>query len=199
MNDLVVKNVDLFGNDVVAVKDKNGDIWAGISNICNGIGLSKSQKDSQVEKVQKDSLLQQGCRKFPAGVLDQGNEVVALKLDFIPLWLAKISITPSMKGNNPELADKLIKYQLRAKDILAEAFLLPQPAITYQYPVPAASLESATNAGRLFERIMRSEGVPPPEIAMVVRSIFLQAGIDIPSYVIKIPAYEQLTLDIAVR
>ena len=70
---------------------------------------------------------------------------------------------------------------------------------TYQYPVPAASLESATNAGRLFERIMRSEGVPPHEIAMVVRSIFLQAGIDIPSYVIKIPAYEQLTLDIVTR
>ena len=74
-----------------------------------------------------------------------------------------------------------------------------QPTVTYQYPVPAVSLESATNAGRLFERIMRSEGVPPHEIAMVVRSIFLQAGIDIPSYVVKIPAYEQLTLDIAVR
>lgn len=74
-----------------------------------------------------------------------------------------------------------------------------QPTITYQYPVPAVSLESATNAGRLFERIMRSEGVPPHEIAMVVRSIFLQAGIDIPSYVIKIPAYEQLTLDIVTR
>ena len=67
---------------------------------------------------------------------------------------------------------------------------------TYQYPVPAASLESATNAGRLFERIMRSEGVPPHEIAMVVRSIFLQAGIDVPSYVVKVPAYEQLSFDI---
>ena len=50
---------------------------------------------------------------------------------------------------------------------------LIQPTVTYQYPDPAASIESATNAGRLFERIMRSEGVPPHEIAMVVRSIFL--------------------------
>ncbi len=70
---------------------------------------------------------------------------------------------------------------------------------TYQYPVPSASLESATNAGRLFERIMRSEGVPPHEIAMAVRSIFLQAGIDIPNYVVKIPAYEQLTFDVMTR
>lgn len=74
-----------------------------------------------------------------------------------------------------------------------------QPTITYQYPIPATSLESATNAGRLFERIMRSEGVPPHEIAMVVRSIFLQAGIDIPSYVVRVPAYEQMTLDVVMR
>ena len=36
-------------------------------------------------------------------------------------------------------------------------------------------------------------------IAMAVRSIFLQAGIDIPSYVVKIPAYEQMSLDIVTR
>lgn len=74
-----------------------------------------------------------------------------------------------------------------------------QTTVTYQYPIPAASLESATNAGRLFERIMRSEGVPPHEIAMAIRSIFLQAGIDIPSYVVKVPAYEQLALDVVTR
>lgn len=70
---------------------------------------------------------------------------------------------------------------------------------TYQYPVTSAALDSATNAGRLFERIMRSEGAPPHMIAMAVRSIFLQVGIDIPSYVVKIPAYEQMSLDIVTR
>jgi len=85
---------------------------------------------------------------------------------------------------------------------LVKKYFTPEPVhttITYQYPVPAVSLESATNAGRLFERIMRSEGVPPHEIAMAVRSIFLQAGIDIPSYVVKPPAYEQLTLDVVMN
>lgn len=37
------------------------------------------------------------------------------------------------------------------------------------------------------------------EIAMAVRFIFQQAGIDIPEYVVKIPAYEQLSLDIFSR
>lgn len=46
---------------------------------------------------------------------------------------------------------------------------------------------------------MRNEGVPPHEIAMAVKHIFEQVGIEIPEYVVKIPAYEQLTLDIITR
>lgn len=70
---------------------------------------------------------------------------------------------------------------------------------TFEYPVSPATLESATNAGRLFERIMMREGVPPHEIAMTVRNIFLQAGVDIPEYVVKIPAYEQMSLEVIMR
>ena len=35
----------------------------------------------------------------------------------------KISITPTMRENNPELVEKLVNYQLKAKDALAAAFL----------------------------------------------------------------------------
>ena len=60
-----------------------------------------------------------------------GNQdVLCLKLDFVPLWLAKISITPTMSRETPELADRLEQYQLKAKDVLAAAFL-PQNYSTY--------------------------------------------------------------------
>lgn len=87
-------------------------------------------------------------------------------------------------------------------DNLEEAYFNPksqQTTITYQYPISPAALDSATNAGRLFERIMKREGIPPHEIAMAVRNIFLQAGIDVPEYVVRIPAYEQLSLDVVMR
>lgn len=67
---------------------------------------------------------------------------------------------------------------------------------THPYPVSPAAMASATNAGRLFERIMRREGLPPYEIAAVVRNIFQQAGIDIPEYVVKVPEYEQLSFNL---
>lgn len=81
---------------------------------------------------------------------------------------------------------------------LVKNYFTPKPVqpttITYQCPVSPATLESATNAGRLFERLMRNQSIPPHEIAMAIRSIFLQAGIDVPDYVVRIPAYEQLSL-----
>lgn len=88
--------------------------------------MEKKQRDYQVEKVKADKTLKRGCRKFPAGVFDIANEVYALRLDFVPMWLAKITITKKMEQDHPELADKLLEYQLKAKDILAEAFMPKQ-------------------------------------------------------------------------
>lgn len=65
---------------------------------------------------------------------------------------------------------------------------------TCQYPVSPAAMDSAANVGRLLERIMKNQGIPAHEIAMAIRDIFLQAGINVPDYVIRIPEYEQLTM-----
>lgn len=123
MNELEIKRVPFLGAELMAARDEAGQIWAGVSYICNGIGLNKNEKDRQVKNVQADRVLKKGCVKFDAGVFDQNNQAVAIKLDFVPLWLAKISITPTMESDNPELADRLEQYQLRAKDVLAAAFL----------------------------------------------------------------------------
>lgn len=91
--------------------------------MCLGIGLSNGQARRQIENIQKDELLHRGCRKFATGVFDENNETLALQLDYLPAWLFKISITPKMKADHPELVEKLIRYQLKAKDVLAQAFL----------------------------------------------------------------------------
>lgn len=123
MKDLIVKNVDLFGDTIIAAQDKDGNIWAGISYFCKALGMTDTQRNTQTEKVRKDKTLSKATRKFPGGILGTVNESYALKLDFIPLWLAKITVTKKMEQSHPELADKLLEYQLKAKDILAAAFL----------------------------------------------------------------------------
>lgn len=126
MNDMIVKSVDLMGDTVMAAQDKDGNIWAGVNFFCRGLGMSKRQRDFQVEKVKSDKALSRGCTLLRAGVLDPANEAYALRIDFIPIWLSKITITKKMEQETPELADKLLEYQLKAKDILAEAFMPKQ-------------------------------------------------------------------------
>lgn len=124
--ELQIKEVNFNGATLLAGQDSDGQIYAGASYICNGIGFTKHQKDRQIANIQTDEVLKQGCLKFEAGVFDPNNVTIALMLDFIPLWLAKISITPTLKRENPELVEKLIAYQLKAKDVLAKAFLPEQ-------------------------------------------------------------------------
>jgi phage antirepressor YoqD-like protein len=120
---LTVKEVNFNGAELLAAQHNNGKIYVGVSWICQGIGFDKSQKDAQVQKVQSDLVLSRGCLKFQAGVFDPNNDVLAIELDYLPLWLAKISITPSMQTKHPELVDKLIEYQFKAKDVLSKAFI----------------------------------------------------------------------------
>lgn len=129
MNDLIVKNVNVLGDSIMAAKDEEGNVWAGVNYFCNALGMTKGQRDKQVQKVQTDEALKRGASKLEAGVFDKNNETVVLKIEYVPLWLTKIKITEKTRKEHPELADKLLEYQLRAKDILADAFMPKHPRI----------------------------------------------------------------------
>jgi P22_AR N-terminal domain. len=120
---LAVKNVDFYGDGLLAAQDKDGKVWAGVSYICNGIGFTKHQKDRQIANIQSDLVLKQGASNLRLPTNSGVQSALCLYIDFVPLWLAKISITPKMQRDNPKLVEKLINYQLKAKDVLAKAFL----------------------------------------------------------------------------
>ena len=143
-NILVAKEVEFLGDSLLVVKDEeNNKMYTGVGYICKGIGFNKDQKDRQVKNIQSDLVLREGCVKFDAGVIDPNNEVLAIELDYLPIWLAKISITPKMKEQQPELVERLVEYQLKAKDVLAKAFihkqqtrrLTPQEELRLHYQV----------------------------------------------------------------
>lgn len=123
MNDLIVRNVVFNGTLLRAAKDDNGDIWAGVRWICDGIGMNKNMRDRQIKNIQADIVLSKGAAYLTLPTNGGKQSVLCLQLNYVPLWLAKISITPTMQRESPELVDRLIEYQLKAKDVLANAFL----------------------------------------------------------------------------
>lgn len=197
MNDLVVKNVDLFGDSIMAAMDKEGNIYAGVNYFCNALGMTKGQRDRQVRNVQKDKALKKGCAKFGAGVFDTSNESVALKIDFIPLWLAKISITDEMEKEHPDLADKLLQYQLKAKDILAAAFLPKYANQTndMQYTKADIPVGEIARLSSVMDRVMVRQNSKPHDIARAFEMLCGQFGIMLPNNFVNEPEYEQLTLE----
>ena len=197
MNKLEVKKVPFMGTELMAARDSDGTIWAGVSYICNGVGFSKSQKDSQIEKIQRDKALMRGCRKFPAGVFDPNNETIAIKSDFVTLWLAKINITPTMEAEAPELAAKLMEYQLKAKDVLAAAFLpekygggqsfnRPKPTKTESQLAAetkranAMALNAKNRTAERFQKLWDRAEVKPEYQALALEALFAEEGVALP-------------------
>lgn len=122
MHGLAVKDVEFNGAMLRAAQIED-IVWVGVKWICDGLGLSEDRGKYERKKIQKDLVLCKGVNFYPLGTDNANSDVLCLMLEYLPLWLAKISITPTMKKENPELADRLVEYQLKAKDVLAEAFL----------------------------------------------------------------------------
>lgn len=123
MTGLAIKDVEFNGTTLRAAQDTENIIWVGVAWVCQGLGLSEGQMKNERKKIQTDEVLAQGTKFHPLGSGNSDSEVLCLNLEFLPIWLAKIHVTPKMKHDNPQLANKLITYQLKAKDVLAEAFL----------------------------------------------------------------------------
>lgn len=191
MNELEIKQVPFMGSELTAARDADGQIWAGVSYICNGIGLTKHQKDRQVTNIQADKVLSRGCLKFEAGVFDPNNHTLALKLDYVPLWLAKINITPTMEAETPELAERLEQYQLKAKDVLAAAFL-PKSAgcknpgktgeqLTAETKRADAMLLNAKNrTASILQNLYNRAGVKPEYQALALSDFYEADGVKLP-------------------
>lgn len=174
MNELVVKNVNLFGDSIVTAQDKDGQIWAGVRWLCNGMGLSRGQMNNESTKIKEDVVLKEGARNLVLPTKGGKQEVLCLRHDFIPLWIAKITVTPSMKENNPELVDKLVQYQLKAKDILAEAFLpkkKEKPEKSKSLPLPSVNT-MVKNVAKYLEKA----GVDDLYIAAEMKRIYTDSG-----------------------
>lgn len=125
MNDVVVKEVEFFGTELLAVKDvETGVIYAGINAILKDMGFDERQTEYRRNKWLSDKSLSKGVQKFSYPSENRGlQESYCINIKKLPLALAKLEITPKMEKEMPELSKKLEVYQDACADVLAAAFL----------------------------------------------------------------------------
>ena len=162
MNELEVKKVPFMGTELMAARGNDGQIWAGIRWMCDGIGFSEGQRKRQIANIQEDTVLSKGGSNLILPTKGGTQRTLCLKLDYVPLWLAKIAITPRMERETPELAARLEQYQLKAKDVLAAAFL-PQSRQQSTTPAPVEQRALTTDDYIIAARLTsdcRNERLP---------------------------------------
>ncbi len=142
-SNLVTKEVDFFGDTIMCVQDESTHkIYVGVKWICNGIGLSEDQTKNERKKIKKDLVLSQGGLNLTLPTNGGEQDISCIELDYLPLWLAKISITPKMQKENPIVTAKLVNYQLKAKDVLAQAFVKPKEVNLDNFQIPTTLSEA---------------------------------------------------------
>ncbi|PYE51657.1 phage antirepressor KilAC domain-containing protein [Paenibacillus barcinonensis] len=117
------KLVEFNGSELLGVKTDDGKVYVGVRWVCEGIGLTEDQMKNERKRIKNDVVLNKGGLNLTLPTNGGIQDILTIDVEYLPLWLAKISITPTMKDNSPEVVDKLIEYQLKAKDALAQAFI----------------------------------------------------------------------------
>lgn len=110
------KMVEMYGDEVTAVRADDGQIYVSITHMCAALGL-KAQ--SQRNRMNRHKVLKEGVEQLnnlmTAGGLQRGY---VLRVDLVPLWLAGVQVS----AVKDELKDKLYNLQKNASKILWEAF-----------------------------------------------------------------------------
>ena len=115
---------EFCNSEILTVKLKSNEkIYVGLKCIATGIGLSEGQWQNLTRKIKKDLVLQKGIANLQLPTKGGNQVTMCIEIEYLPLFLAKISITPEMKNEHPEITERLVEFQLKAKDVLSEAFL----------------------------------------------------------------------------
>lgn len=132
---LQTSTFDFYGDELIALKDNaTGEIYTSINSVLKGIGFTnKNQIRKRRDKWVNDIVISKGIMKFniPTQEVVSKNgitlfdekETFCISQRKLPLALAKINITPTMKKNQPELVSKLELYQDKCADVLASVFI----------------------------------------------------------------------------
>lgn len=143
LSNLLTREVDFYGDTIMCAEDNsNGKIYVGVKWVCQGIGLTKDQTKNERKKIGKDLVLSKGGSNLTLLTNGGEQEVLCIELNYLPLWLAKISLTLKMQKNNPIAVKKLINYQLKAKDVLAQAFINPKEVNLDKFQIPTTLSEA---------------------------------------------------------
>lgn len=155
---LQVTDFNFYGDELIALKDNaTGEIFTAINSVLRNIGFTERQVRHNRDKWMNDSIVSKGCQNFVIPDKNGNNQnTLCISNRKLPIALTKITITPKMKQNQPELASKLELYQDKCADVLASVFIDHQTVSDINIQPLADALTSVTNTLTTLTQTMTS-------------------------------------------
>lgn len=119
-------NVKLHSDTIPAFNGNDGEVYAPANNVLRNIGFDENHVGNIMKKWRDDEVVSaKGCYftlRYNGGFQPVNKETFCLSHKILPLALAKITITPTLKKEYPAVAEKLVAYQLECTDVLYKYF-----------------------------------------------------------------------------
>jgi len=115
------REVEFYGDFITAVILGDGNVYASIRHMCQALGLDTQ---GQTQRITRHTILNEGkgvCVLHTPSSGQRGGgpqQVIVLRVDLVPLWLAGIRT----KLVSEDMRPKLEKFQREAAKVLWEAF-----------------------------------------------------------------------------
>jgi len=115
VSNLITKQVNFQNVNMMACKTDE-KVFAGIRSICDGLGIAYN---GQMERINRDDVLPEGVRKIRIPTSSGEQETNMLDIEYLPFFLVGIKSSMCKEEIRPQLKE----FKLKAKDVLAEAFV----------------------------------------------------------------------------
>lgn len=111
------RNIEILGDQLLAVRTADGAIYLPLRLLCATLGLNRS---AQVRRIQRDEELRADFREITLETTSGVQTIQALRVEIVPFWLAGVTISKV----KPELQEKLRAYRRWVVRKVYEAFML---------------------------------------------------------------------------
>ncbi len=110
------RTLTFYGDELTAVRANDSRIYAGLTQMCNALGIDPQ---GQRRRIERHAVLSKGLKGVDKLSTPGGTQSgYVLRVDLVPLWLAGIRVSALKEQIRP----KLEKFQEEAATVLWEAF-----------------------------------------------------------------------------
>src|SRR5689334_901590 len=101
---LPARQVDIFGDEVLAVRLPDGSIWLSLRALCANFGLARAM---QAQRIKRNDVLAADLIDVRVETSGGQQTVQVLRLESVPYWVSTIQI----RRVRADLQPKLLEYK----------------------------------------------------------------------------------------